>query len=381
LEVRASSGDSRLGGEDFRWRLAQRFLESNHLQWDELDGQERATVMRLAEEAKVELSLNQTALVECHLHGQDIVWPISREEFEALCHDLLERLRRPVERALSDAKLSPERIDEILLVGGATRMPMIIAIAAKLFDKTPRAELDPDRVVGIGAGIQAMLMTCDEAFDDVVMTDVCPWSLGIELVSNREDIDTNAHGNFTPIIERNTTVPVSRSMVVIPAQPKQKKINLRIFQGESRRVEYNTLLGSIEIKLKPNADVYTNQFDVRFTYDVNGLLEVEATHLTEGRTWRLVIEQIPGTMTSEQIETSLKKLAPLKMHPRDRQEYRHLLAIAERLFEDHLGEEREMISNMMSAFERVLDSQDLKACKNAAQEFRQELLIRWNLEA
>jgi molecular chaperone HscC len=282
---------------------------------------------------------------------------------------------------LSDAKLSPERIDEILLVGGATRMPMIIAIAAKLFDKTPRAELDPDRVVGIGAGIQAMLMTCDEAFDDVVMTDVCPWSLGIELVSNREDIDTNAHGNFTPIIERNTTVPVSRSMVVIPAQPKQKKINLRIFQGESRRVEYNTLLGSIEIKLKPNADVYTNQFDVRFTYDVNGLLEVEATHLTEGRTWRLVIEQIPGTMTSEQIETSLKKLAPLKMHPRDRQEYRHLLAIAERLFEDHLGEEREMISNMMSAFERVLDSQDLKACKNAAQEFRQELLIRWNLEA
>jgi len=381
LEVHASSGDTRLGGEDFRWRLAQGFLQANGLQWESLDAQERASVMRLAEEAKVELSLNRTALIECRLRGQDLLWPVTREDFETMSQDLLDRLRRPVERALSDAKLSPEEIDEVLLVGGATRMPMVKAMAERLFGREPRTELDPDRVVGIGAGVQAMLMTCDSAFEDVVMTDVCPWSLGIELMSSRQELDPSAQGDFSPIIERNTTVPVSRSMQVVPVHPKQKAVELKIFQGESRRVENNILLGKVDIQFQPDPDIRNNRVDVRFTYDVNGLLEVEATHVRSQRTWRLVVEKSPGAMTPEQIEACLEKLAPLKMHPRERQEYRHLLALAERLYEDSLGDEREMLRRMMSAFESVLEEQDAAACEEAAENFRQALRDMWNLDA
>jgi molecular chaperone HscC len=380
LEVHASSGDTRLGGEDFRWRLAQAFLKENRLHWDDLTPPERAILMHAAEASKMELSRDRTSLMECRLGGQDLAWPVTREHFENLCEDLLSRLRRPVERALSDAKLAPEKIDQVLLVGGATRMPMVGQMAERLLGRAPLIDLDPDRVVAVGAGVQAMLMTCEAAFEDVVMTDVCPWSLGVEVMSSRIEADPDASGDFSPIIERNTTVPVSRCEIYSPVHPKQKAVELKIYQGESRRVENNILLGKLDIQFLPDPDLRHNTIEVRFTYDVNGLLEVEATHVRSSRKWHLVIEKNPGTLTPEQIQQRLEALAPLKLHPRNRQEYRHLLAVAERLYEDSLGEKRELLGHAMRAFEAVLSEQDTQACEESAERLRNLLRDVWDVE-
>ena len=381
LEVHASSGDTRLGGEDFRWRLAQAFLKENRLHWDDLTPPERAFLMHAAEASKMELSRDRTSLMECRLGGQDLAWPVTREHFETLCQDLLGRLRRPVERALSDAKLLPEKIDQVLLVGGATRMPMVGQMAERLLGRAPLLDLDPDRVVAVGAGVQAMLTTCEAAFEDVVMTDVCPWSLGVEVMSSRTETDPEASGDFSPIIERNTTVPVSRSQVYYPVHPKQQAVELKIYQGESRRVENDILLGSLDIRFLPDPDLRRNAVEVRFTYDVNGLLEVEATHVRSGQKWRLLIEKNPGALTPQQIEERLEALAPLKLHPRDRQEFRHLLAVAERLYEDSLGERREQLGQALRAFEAVLSEQDPAACERSADELRRLLRDLWDVEA
>ncbi|MEN9354908.1 MAG: hypothetical protein RL318_2233 [Fibrobacterota bacterium] len=373
LEVHASAGDAKLGGEDFRWRLAQGFLDANGLSWKDLGPQDQAQVMRLAESAKLELTSNRTTLFECRVGGRDLVWPVSREHFESLCRDLVERLRRPVERALSDAKLTPEDIDEVLLVGGATRMPIIRTMAKALLGHEPRTDLDPDLVVGVGAGVQAMLMTCDAAFEDVVMTDVCPWSLGVEVMSARQRGNPDALGDFSPIIERNRTVPVSHSLRVHPVHPMQNAMKIKVYQGESRKVENNILLGSVEMELQPDPDMDANAVDIRFTYDSSGLLEVDATHVRSQRVRTLVIEKCPGSLTPEEIERKLAELAPLKLHPRERQEYRYLLAVAERLYEDSLGETRERLHLLMRSFEVTLESQDLAKCDLAAQAFREAL--------
>lgn len=367
LEVHASAGDIRLGGEDFRWRLAQACLQENDLTWESMDNQQRAVVMNAAESAKNSLSDAETVLVEFRVGKRDVAWPLARGQYEEICQDLVERLRVPVERAMRDAKMDPGRIDQVLMVGGATRMPMVRHLAQRLFGRAPRVDLDPDRVVAIGAGVQAMLKTSESAFHDVVLTDVCPWTLGISVKG-----DDPKSGVFSPIIERNSTVPISRSKSYSPTEDFQTQAKIKVYQGESRRLENDVFLGELLVPL-PSLPMQENSFEVRFTYDINGLLEVLVTHSRTKRESRLVLERNPGTLTAQEIEQRLAALAPLKLHPRENQEARSLLALAERLYEERLGEEREAIEHHIRNFRAVLDRQDPGECEQATDLFREFL--------
>jgi molecular chaperone HscC len=270
---------------------------------------------------------------------------------------LLSRIRQPVERALRDARIMPSALTEILLVGGATRMPMIRNLVTRLFGRFPSTEIHPDEAVALGAAVQGGLKARDAALKEVVLTDVCPYSLGVEVAQETPTLRTIQTGFFAPIIERNTVVPVSRVERFTTVHDRQTEVEMGIFQGEARLIKDNIFLGRIKVKV-PRKKRGEEHIDVRFTYDINGLLEVEATVVSTGLKSRIVIEETPGVLSPEEIEKRLSSLSALKIHPSDQTQNRTLSARAARLFEECLGRQRELVGLEMLKFDEALASQD-----------------------
>ncbi|MGD8107003.1 Hsp70 family protein [Pantoea sp. FN0302] len=354
VEVRASSGDVQLGGDDFNEAICQWMLN----QQPALKAALPAVKPALLEQAgwlKLALSHAPEASVELLWQMQTWRWTMDEEQLARCCQPLLARLQQPVMQALHDARFSLQDLDHVLLVGGATRMPLVRQAVARLFGRFPRHDLHPDEAVALGAGVQAGMVMKDAAVEDVILTDVMPFSLGVETA--KESHGSLESSFFLPLIERNTWLPVSKSKTVSTVADNQTSVLLKIYQGEGRRVKDNVYLGEMNIDVPPRGAGEV-ALDIRFTYTLDGLLEVQCQQIDGPNSARLVIEKVPGQMTAEQIEQSLQKLNNLKRHPRDRQENRDLLLRGSRLFERLLAEERVWIDNVMSVFEQALDSQD-----------------------
>jgi molecular chaperone HscC len=367
MEVRASAGDNFLGGEDFVHALRDLFFQ--RLSLPESLRQDEAFMQRLsgqAEAAKRALSTQPRATLRVRRGDDEHVLEIDEPTLEAACAPLVKRLRAPVERALRDANLRSSELDNVVLAGGATRMPLVRRLVTTMFGRFPAIDFNPDEVVALGAAVQAGLKARDAALDEVVMTDVSPYSLGVE-VSVRLDERASSQGHFDPVIERNTPVPVSRSKSYVPTTEGQSMIDLEIYQGESRMVRDNIHLGRLRVML-PRAPLQDCAVDVRFTYDVNGLLQVEATVRKTQETASLVIEGNPGLLSPGEVADRLKSLAELKIHPRDKLENRTLLARGERLYEQMRGAQREWLGVQILRFEQQLATQDARAIMSGRRE-------------
>lgn len=375
MEVRATAGDNFLGGEDFVTVLVDAFLERAGrpagLKASTLGPEALARLRMEAERVKRGLSSAAAEVFRFQQGDQTLEWPIDGELFEQVCAPLLTRLRAPIESALRDARLQAADLSQIVLVGGATRMPIIHRLVARLFGRFPSREIHPDEAIALGAAVQAGLKMRDAALDDVVLTDVCPYTLGIEIT---EEIAPRQYRNgvYLPIIERNTVIPASRSAPVAPIHEHQTQVTVKVFQGESRNTAENIPLGSLTVPLprRPRAE---QNVDVRFTYDINGLLEVEATVVATQLRERLVIEQTPGGMSPEQIANSLAALAALKMHPREAAENRALCERIKRLYEQSLGDRRAWVGQLLIRFEALLERQDPREIAHARAELTQLL--------
>lgn len=356
VEVRASSGDVQLGGDDFSEAIVHWMLRQ-HPELKQPSPELRAKLFAKAEVMKQILSLEDSASVTLEWNGRQWHWVLTETALVDCCQTLLTRLQRPVQQALHDARFSLHDLDHILLVGGATRMPLVRQTVARLFGRFPRHDLNPDEAVALGAGVQAGMVMADSAVEDIILTDVMPFSLGVEVAKRHAgQLET---GFFLPLIERNTFLPVSKMETVNTVEDNQTTVLLKIYQGEGRRVQDNVYLGEMQIEVlpRPAGEV---ELDVRFTYTLDGLLEVECSHKDNSTVSRLVIEKVPGQMSEEQIAGSLQKLADLKLHPRSRQENQLLLARCARLYEHLLGEERRWIDELLTAFEQALESQDVR---------------------
>jgi molecular chaperone HscC len=275
---------------------------------------------------------------------------------------LLERLRNPIERALRDARIRINELDEVLLVGGTTRMPLVRKLAAGLFGRFPSFHINPDEAVAHGAAIQAALKSRSAALEEVVLTDVCSYTLGIST-----SVRVGQHyedGHYLPIIERNSTVPVSRVKTVCTVHELQESVLVKIYQGESRLVRDNIALGELEIAVPANTGGVVD-LDVRFTYDINGILECQVRIPMTGEQHALVIENNPGVLGSEEIAQRLLALAELKVHPREQQINTVLVARLERLYQESLGELREQIAHWANLFQQALASQDERLIRQA----------------
>lgn len=362
MEVHASAGDNFLGGEDFVDLLVGHFVRETEI---ELSIVERSQLRASAERAKRELNSSPSATLQLVRGDEPVSLKVTSDDFATLSKPLLDRLRRPVERALRDSRLSLDTLDEVVLVGGATRTRLVQQLVARMFGVLPLRTVNPDEVVARGAAVQAALVGRHEALEDVVMTDVCPYSLGIA-VTQKVAPGQWVDGSFCPIIERNTIVPASRVDTFSPIHEDQTVIRVVIFQGESRRVENNIKLGEVEVEV-PLGEEDERQVEVRFTYDSNGLLQVEATVLATGETSELVLTQNAKTMSPAEIKAALTRLDRLKIHPRDQDENRAVTNRALRLYEERLGFERELVGRLVDQWEAVLNRQDPIEIRSARQ--------------
>ena len=378
LEVKASSGESVLGGEDFTRALAGRVLERNGLSFEKAEMTAPLMVsrlIRLCEAAKTRLSREESAVIRVPDKNGELTEDakqitVTRRELEEWIGHLLNRIELPVRRVLNDAKISRDDIDEVILVGGATRMPIVADRVTKLLGKAPHCRLNPDEVVAMGAAVQAGLFARHQAVDDLVVTDVAPFTMGVEVSKHfgaeRRD------GYFAPIISRNTTIPVSRSDVFTTVSPNQPTIMLNIFQGESRRVEDNLLLGKLEVKGVPPGAA-GQQIDVRFTYDLNGVLEVEATIVaTKRKVSTVITRHAKGGMTPKDIQQATRDMEKLKTHPREDVANRFLLRRAERVYQELGSDLREFLGQLIDGFEGALSLQDpvaIESNRQALEEF------------
>ena len=362
MEVRASSGDNFLGGEDF----VRVIIEMMQQLWPALPKDEfsalQGRLWREAERAKRALSNHDAVEIALEWAGQSYRHTLQASEYVKACEPLLQRFRRPIERALRDAKLAAARIDAVILAGGATRMPMIRRLVARLFGRMPTMQLNPDEVIARGAAVMAGLVARDAALQEIVMVDVCPYSLGTSVSRTFNGIQQS--GLFDPIIERNSVVPVSREASYQTAHDNQTLVSIDIYQGEARRVTDNILLGELNIPVPPRPAGEVSLI-VRFTYDVSGILECEVKVPLTETVERLVLQGNASALTPDEVSFRLAQLAKLKIHPREQQINITTLARAERLHEELLGAVRREFSEHILAFESLLQIQDIHAIERA----------------
>ncbi|MGK5025805.1 molecular chaperone HscC [Janthinobacterium sp. RB2R34] len=369
MEVRASAGDNFLGGEDFVTVLVEAFVEDSGLRKAmgsrQFDARQQQLLRDEAERVKRLLSDQSPVRMNTRFENTDYSWEISEDKLAQLCEPLLARLRVPVERALRDATIRAAELNEVVLAGGATRMPLVRKLVSRMFGRFPAIHLDPDEAIALGAAVQAGLKMRDAALDEVVMTDVAPYSMGIG-ISRQVGVNQYEGGHYLPIIERNSVVPVSRTENIVTIHDNQKEINVAIYQGESRLVADNVFLGKINFPI-PAKKAGEVGIDVRFTYDISGVLEAEVTVLATQERHKMIISDNAGVMTPEQIEQRFAELADLKIHPRDQMENRTLVTRADRLYEQSLGEVRQYLASHTANFQAALETQDPSIIRKARQ--------------
>jgi molecular chaperone HscC len=356
VEVHASAGDNYLGGEDFLDALEAAFLADQKLAAGDLAPSERGTLRRRLELVKRELTSRGSASLDMALAQRECRWEIDEDRFSHLTEALVQRMRLPLERAMRDARLQPTQLNEIVLVGGASRMPLVARLVSRMFGRLPLRHVNPDQAIALGACVAAGLKARDQRLDEIILTDVCPYTLGLA-VARRDEFGAQQGGIFEPIIHRNSTVPVSREKPFQPTNDNQTRLTLEIYQGESPLVARNIKLGTLGVALPPNRTAAQNAVNVRFTYDVNGVLQVEVQVQATGERHELVLEQNPGVLEPAEIRARLEALASLKIHPRDKQENLALIARAERLYEEFVHA-RTQLQEWIVHFRSALESQD-----------------------
>ncbi len=356
LEVRAVAGDNYLGGEDFTKVLEKMFLNKKGISANALTAKEQVRLYRRAEEAKRRINDADKVEITCLIKEETETVEITTKEYAEECEDLFSKIREPVKRSLSDAGLSLKDIDEVVLIGGATKLQIFRDFFIRLFHKFPDTSINPDEAVALGAAIQGAMKERKQAVKEMILTDVCSFTLGTEVVMEYSD-GLMEDGHYCPIIDRNTVIPTSKTKRLYTVRDDQDRVTVRVLQGESRLARNNLYLGELEIKV-PKAAKGEEAIDVTYTYDINSLLEVEAKVVSTGETSKLVIKGKDNAMTEEEIAKRMEELAYLKIQLRDQEENKLVLLRAERMYEESLGKQRERLEAGIRLFEDALRSED-----------------------
>jgi len=375
VEVKATNGDTHLGGDDFD-RVIIDWILSEFKKQEGIDLSKDALALQrikdAAERGKIELStaqqteINQPFITSDENGPKHLVITFTRSKLEELCGDLIRKTLGPVESALKDAKIGKGDIDEIVMVGGMTRMPLVQKTVEEFFGKKPNISVNPDEVVALGAAVQAGVLQGE--VKDVLLLDVTPLSLGIETLG----------GVMTKLIERNTTVPTSKSQIFSTAADNQSTVEIHVLQGEREMAGGNKTLGRFILSGLPMASRGVPQVEVKFDIDANGILNVAATDKASGKSQTITIQGSTGLSKDEieKMKQDAQTHAEEDKKQKEKVEHQNLaetmIYTAEKMLKDAgekvTAEEKKEVEEKIEALKKVKDSDDHEAIKKAADE-------------
>ncbi len=380
VEVKATAGDTHLGGDDFDQRLIDWLVDEFRKEQGIDLSKDQTALQRLkesAEKAKHELSttleteINQPFITTDESGPKHLTIKLTRAKLEELVGDLIEKTRKPCEEALEEAGLKKGEIDEVLLVGGQTRMPAIQKFVEEIFGKKPNKSINPDEVVAMGAAIQAGVLQGE--VKDVLLLDVTPLTLGIETLG----------GIRTPLIEKNTTIPVSRSQIFSTASDNQPQVEINVLQGEREFAADNKSLGRFILDGIPPAPRGVPQIEVTFDIDANGILNVSAKDKATGKQQKITIQGSSG-ISKEEVERMQKEAEKHAEEDKKRKEKveiknqaEQVVYLTEKTLKEAKGkikpEDEKEIQEKLEALKKVKDGEDIEAIKKASEELSQVL--------
>ena len=378
MDVISISGDTMLGGEDFTTKICEIFLKNIKLAITDLSREERTKLYTKADRAKKLISLKDIE-IELEIKGKNYKSEITQKDFREAVKPLLVKMKAAIDKALQDGNTDAREIEKVVLVGGAVKLGIIEEFTEKYFHKMRGEKIyfssenfiennklvsivaNPDTVVAYGVGIAVGMKERNKMFKERILTDVCPFTLGTELVGKR----------FAPIIPRNTTVPTSKSEYFYTIDDYQDKVNVGIYQGESLNIDDNLFLGNFLIDVPRNI-AGKEAINVRFTYDINGILEVEATVVSTGlKKSKLIVN---GDLSEEEKNEKIKMLEEIKIQSENKNKDKLLLERANRIYAEIVNTEiRNHISGYLKNYQMVVATGDRIRIQKAKESFSQFL--------
>ena len=378
MEVISISGDTMLGGEDFTAKICEIFLKNIKLAITDLSREERTKLYTKADRAKKLISLKDIE-IELEIKGKNYKSEITQKDFREAVKPLLVKMKAAIDKALQDGNTDAREIEKVVLVGGAVKLGIIEEFTEKYFHKMRGEKIyfssenfiennklvsivaDPDTVVAYGVGIAVGMKERNKMFKERILTDVCPFTLGTELVGKR----------FAPIIPINTTVPTSKSEYFYTIDDYQDKVNVGIYQGESLNIDDNLFLGNFLIDVPRNI-AGKEAINVRFTYDINGILEVEATVVSTGlKKSKLIVN---GDLSEEEKNEKIKMLEEIKIQSENKNKDKLLLERANRIYAEIVNTEiRNHISDYLENYQMVVATGDRIRIQKTKESFSQFL--------